>query len=117
MGRLFQARAQAITCTPTAGKTFAELVAEHSSSQAADPAITNDEVAFFNWGSTDTREVLRALREVVGVKEETDDPYACKLDPTLGADGKFLLPKIWKPTGLALDKTHKVTLNKRLPAP
>lgn len=117
MGRVFQARANAVVCTPTAGKTFAELVSEHSASQSANPAITNDEVALFNWGTTDTQEVLRALREVVGVKEEHDNPYDCKLDPTLGADGKFLLPNIWKPSGLALEKTYKVTLNKRLPAP
>jgi hypothetical protein len=117
MGRVFQARAQAVKHRPAAGKTFSDIVSQHSTSEAADPAITNDEVALFNWGTTDKAEVLRALREVVGVKEEADDPYACKLDPTLGADGEFLLPKIWKPNGLALEKNHKVTLKKRLPAP
>src|SRR5690242_4730306 len=117
MGRVFQARAQAIKHKPDEGKKFSEIVSEHSKSEAADPAITNEEVALFNWGTTDAREVLRALREVVGVKEEAADPYECKLDPTLGADGELLLPKIWKPTGLALDKTHKVTLKKQLPAP
>lgn len=117
MGRVFQARAQAIKKKPAADQTFAELVTAHSSSEAADPAITNDEVALFNWGTTDKAEVLRALREVVGVKTEDPDPYACKLDPTLGADGEFLLPKVWKPAGLALTKTHKVTIKKQLPAP
>jgi len=117
MGRLFQARKDAIKHKPAAGKTFSEIVAEHSNTEAAEPPLTNDEVALFNWGTKEKEEVLRAIREVIGVKDENDDPYSCKLDPTLGADGEFLLPKVWKPKDLTLDKTHKVTLKKQLAAP
>ena len=114
MGRVFLPKTQSTQYTPKPGETFNDVVAK---CEKADPAITADEVALFNWGTSATVEVLRALVELVGCRKVHPlEPYICELDPSKGLTGKILLPKVWKKTDLAYEKQHKLVVKKQLPA-
>jgi hypothetical protein len=114
MGRVFLPQAQATPYTPKVGETFNDVVAR---CDKATPAITPEEVAQFNWGAISESEVLRALVELVGCQEiNALDPFECTLNPKNGLKGKILLPRVWKKSGLAYEKVHKLTVKKSLPA-
>ena len=92
MGRVFLPRVQATEYSPKAGETLQAIVA--SKCERADPPITTEEVALFNWGTKETPEVLRAVVELVGCRKVHDNPYQCELDPAKGLKGKVYLPKL-----------------------
>ncbi len=114
MGRVFLPRYTATDYAPKAGETLAEIVA--AKCQKADPPVTCEEVALFNWGTQEAEEVKRALVELVGCRKVADDPYLCELDPAKGLQGKIRLPKVWTRTDLAYEKEHKLVVKKQLPA-
>ena len=114
MGRVFLSQSDATEYAPTAGETLTAIVA--AKCQKADPPITCDEVALFNWGTKETPEVLRALVELVGCRKIDADPYKCELDPARGLKGKVYLPKLWEKKDLAYEKEHKAVVKQRLPA-
>jgi hypothetical protein len=114
MGRIFLPKSQSTQYTPKAGETFNDVVAK---CDKADPPITADEVAFFNWGTSATVEVLRALVELVGCqKANRPDPFNSELDPSKGLIGKVYLPKVWKKSDLAYETQHKLVVKRQLPA-
>jgi len=114
MGRVFFSQADATDYAPSAGETMYDIVS--SQCEEADPPITCDEVALFNWGTGETPEVLRALVELVGCRKIDPDPYKCELDPAKGLKGKLYLPKVWKMQGLAFEILHKLLVKQQLPA-
>ena len=67
MGRVFLSQSDATEYAPKAGETLAGIVA--AKCEKADPPISCDEVALFNWGTTEAPEVLRALVELVGCRK------------------------------------------------
>lgn len=115
MGRVFKPRTEATSYTPVDGDTLAEIV--RTKCEKADPPISCEEVALFNWGVKEPKEVLRALVELVGCKEvDAADVFKSKLDPARGPGGaKILLPKVWKKAGLAYEKVHKLKAKQALP--
>ena len=118
MARVFKPKTDATEYAPVAGDTLATIVS--TKCEVADPPITNDEVALFNWGTKEPKEVQRALIELIGVKEPDEaDPSKSKLDPARGpggTPGKILLPKVWKKAGLAFEKVHTLHVKKQKPA-
>src|SRR6185436_15856074 len=113
MGRVFKPKTDEYT--PVAGDTFESIV--DTKCEAAEPKITWEEVALFNWGTKEPKEVARALVELLGVRKWDDpDPNKWELDPTRGAGKKVFLPKVLKKEGLAYDKVHKLKVKKQLPA-
>ena len=116
MGRLFLPRTAATEYAPIAGDTLEKIVKDKC--EVAEPPITGDEVALFNWGTKEPREVLRALVELLGCKKADEAaPYKSELDPALGpGGGKVLLPKLWKKPALAFEKVHTLKVKQQLPA-
>ena len=115
MVRVFKPATEATTYTPAADETFADIV--KTKCEVAEPPITEEEVALFNWGTKEPKEVVRALVELVGCKKADDEPGKCVLDPALGpGGGKILLPKLWKKGGLAFEQNHKLKVKRWLPA-
>lgn len=118
MGLIFDKREAAVSYTPSAGDTLETIVADEASALA--PGITWQELAIFNWGTSIDAEVNRALVEQLGCSAvDAEDPSRSVLDPDMGGSGAktMLLPKVWKAEGLALERTHTVTLDKPQPAP
>jgi hypothetical protein len=77
-----------------------------------------DDVALFNWGTKDKREIRRALVELVGCSKLDDEPLKCELDPDLGPAKVIYAPKPWKPEQpLDLEKTHTLKIKRRFPVP
>jgi hypothetical protein len=118
MGRIFIKREDAKNSsfhTPVLNDKLETILAK------CEAGITWQELAIYNWGTDDPKEVNRALIETVGVRTVDDaDPSKSVLDPALGPDGaagKILLPKTWKKDGLALEKHHKITIKPLRPAP
>src|SRR5450631_4194921 len=114
MGRVFRSQADATNYAPKPGETLHKIVAKKC--EKADPPITCDEVALFNWGTREPAEVKRALMELVGCRTLDADPYVCELDPARGTVGMLLLPKVWKKKGLAYEKLHKLVVKQHQPA-
>jgi len=115
MGRVFKPKTEATEYTPQAGDKFESIVAARC--EAVDPKITCDEVALFNWGTKEPKEIARALVELLGVRKWDDpDPNKWELDPARGAGKKLLLPKVLKKEGLAYNKVHKLKVKQQLPA-
>jgi len=80
MGRVFKSKAEATEYTPLVGDKFESIVADKC--EEADPKITWEEVALFNWGTSKPKEVARALVELLGVRKWDDpDPNKWELDP------------------------------------
>ncbi len=113
MGRVFLPQADATQYTPAAGETLQGIISNKC--EKVDPPITCDEVALFNWGTSEKPEVLRALLELVGCRKIDPDPYKCELDPAKGLKGKLYLPKLWKKKGLAFEKQHKLVVKQTKP--
>jgi hypothetical protein len=98
-----------------ADESFGDIV--KTKCDVEDPPITLEEVALFNWGTKEAKEVVRALVELVGCKTVDDDPAKCKMDITRGpGGGKILLPKLWKKEALPYDVIHTLKVKKSLPA-
>ena len=111
----FKPATEATEYTPVTDETFGDIV--KTKCEVEDPVITLEEVALFNWGTKEPKEIVRALVELVGVKEADDDPAKCKMDVSRGpGGGKILLPKLWKKDGLSYETIHTLKVKKSLPA-
>jgi hypothetical protein len=98
--------------TPTKGHTLRQFL----TAQGLDGQL--DDVARYNWATTDPAEINRALVELVGCSAVQPDPLDSVLDPGRGAEKVIHVPTPWKPDApLALEKTHTVKVKKRLPVP
>ena len=116
MARVFLPKSAATPYDPNPDETLEDIVA--SKCEVNVPPITVDEVTLFNWGTKEPKEVLRALIELVGCNEVNEaQPAKSKLNVARGSGGgKILLPKVWKKSGLAYEKVHKLVVKKQLPA-
>jgi hypothetical protein len=113
---VFRQQSDAIPYTPKAGDTFHSIV-DSQCDESADPKITCDEIALYNWGTAKPNEVARALVELLGVRKwNDDDPYKWELDPARGIGKNVLMPKLIKKEGLAYEKDHKLKVKQQLPA-
>lgn len=118
MGTVFDKRDKAVEHTPTKGQTLGDIVESEAKKHA--PTITWQELAKFNWGTSEKAEVNRALIEQLGADAvDDDDPSKTTLDPALGPSGdkKLLLPKALRLEDLDLEKIHKLKVKKTQPAP
>lgn len=117
MGFVFDKWENAEKFTAYADKTLVDIVQEK-----CEPGVTWQDLAFFNYGTKENDEVNRCLIEQAGVKELKDKAEETVLDPAqapAAQDGvkEIRIPKIWKKTGLELEKTHTITVKQRKPAP
>jgi len=110
MGHVFEPRGRPYS--PKKGETLAQIA-----NKECEPGVSWRELALYNWATDKPKEVNRALIEIVGCSEVKNDPSESVLDPGRGADGRLLIPKIFKRSGLGTDLTHTITVRKRLPAP
>jgi len=58
MPRAFKPSTEATSYTPVADETFGDIV--KTKCEVEDPPITLEEVALFNWGTKEPKEVVRA---------------------------------------------------------
>jgi hypothetical protein len=116
MARVFLSKSEATEYTPSPDETLETIVA--TKCEVNVPPISVDEVTLFNWGTKEPKEVLRALIELVGCNEVNEgQPAKIKLNVARGpGGGKILLPKVWKKSGLAYEKVHKLVVKQQLPA-
>lgn len=118
MARVFKPKTEAIEYTPVADDTLETIVS--TKCEVAVPPITIDEVALFNWGTKEPKEVLRALVEQFGVKAaDLVAPAKSKLDPARGPGGtpaKLLLPKLVEKNGMAYERVHTLKVKQQKPA-
>lgn len=112
--RVFAKRDDAKQVTPTKDQTLAAIVAAEATS---DPELTWQEVALYNWATTEPAEVNRALVEIVGVSKIESDPTRSVLDPDLGTTKIIYIPKPFEAKNLDLEKKHVVKVKQRRPAP
>jgi len=128
MSKIFIGRKEATRHAVNAGETLITFLARMKSEGACDADLTWQELATFNWATTDPQELKRALIELVGCPQivtdangrgqiDTTDPENTVLDPNFGLEKGILVPRAWQKKGLELEKTHKVKIRKRLPAP
>lgn len=121
MSALFDKRDNAHRHAVQQADTLSSLAA-HYRTQGADYAtdLSAEQIAAFNWATTDPAEIKRALFERVGSASAaalTDASAFADLvlDPAFGPAGakEVLIPKLWKPAALALEQTHTVKLQPR----
>jgi hypothetical protein len=121
MFRVFQPRDTAEKYTPNKNDTLRDIAANHPS--CTPDTITWQELAMFNWGTVDPREVNRGLIEILGCPLDGVDwanPEETKIDPAFAPDSgdkQLLIPKVWKKDGMAYEKTHTLKLKQRKPMP
>ncbi|MBZ5624567.1 MAG: hypothetical protein LAQ69_38580 [Acidobacteriia bacterium] len=120
MARVFEAN-PALKYTPNKGDSLESIAASNKECQA--DKITWQELALFNWGTIEPREVNRALVEILGCPlggVDWSNPQKTTLDPAFAptsGDKTLLIPKLWKKDGLALEKTHTIKVRRRKPMP
>jgi flagellar hook assembly protein FlgD len=80
-------------------------------------------LARYNWGTDKAPEVLRAIRETVGVKLEDlanvdlkDTPEKMRLKPDADLSPKLKIPKAWKKDPADILKTYTVNVKRKHPA-
>jgi len=107
MSPIFAPRSDANKLPLAKGSTLADLI---GSTPLAD-------VGRYNWGTSKTDEISRALIELVGCQTVDADPARSELDPLPGAE--VHLPVAWKPdeSPIAFDKTYQIQLRKQLAMP
>jgi len=110
MSTLFVARSDKNKLTPTKGQTLEAFLEAHGLKGKL------DDVGLYNWGTKDKAAINRALIERVGCEKVDDaNPLKSVLDPAL-APGKVIhKPEPWTSGALAVEKTHTVTIRKRVP--
>ena len=125
MGHLYDTRKNAIVHKVAKDDTLATIAAKYKDDSDVPDELDWQEIALYNWATTDKAEVLRALFERVGsgaVKAlvEGGEPESLMLDPAFGPTDPaptILVPKLWKKAGLDVNKLHTVTVRSRAPAP
>ena len=87
-------------------------------SVAGQAGVTKAELCKFNFGTTQLPEVNRALVELVGCRKKSADgtTFVFSSKDAKRGSGALLLPKKYKKSGLPLDKTNTVKVNKPKPA-
>jgi len=110
---MFDRRDTAVKHTVTDDQTLKDIA-----ETVCDPPITWQELALFNWGTDVPDEVNREIVEVIGCDAGSDaNPETVLLKPARGTNAKILLPLVLTRSGLALKKTHTITVRQLLPAP
>src|SRR4051794_27742253 len=113
MGIVFAKRSGTTAKPPTKGQTLSAFLKANGLDDGK-----LDEVAKYNWATTNPAEINRALVELVGCSEPKANPLQSVLDPALGAKQPIHIPAPWKPDApLPLEKTHTIKVKKRLPVP
>lgn len=105
----FPNRDEATVHEVTDGETIASI--------ATSVGATEADINSFNFGTTDLREVNRALVELVGARKKTPDGTTFEFtakDKERGS-GKILIPKKFEKKGLATGKTYVAQLKPLVP--
>lgn len=71
-----------------------------------------DDLARFNWGTTDTEEINDHLRDNVGCTKKTSDGRNYELSSS-DEPGIIYVPKPWKQSGLTTERTHTVRVKQK----
>ena len=109
---LFAPRTDANKITLAAEKTFGEFLTTHSLQTKL------DDVALYNWGTKQPREINRMLVERLGCTKVDDDPLKSALDPAFALVKFIHKPEPWKPAEpLEVEKTHQIKVRQRFPVP
>lgn len=123
MGHLYDVRDKAISHEVAKGDTLATIATKYKGKDDVPADLDWKEIALYNWATVAEAEVVRALCERVGssVPGATISgaaPADLALDPAFGPSSPeaILVPKLWKPTGLAVQKQHKIEVRRRTPA-
>jgi hypothetical protein len=120
MSRVFEAN-PADKYAPKKGDTLEAVATSHKDCKP--DKITWQEIALYNWGTREAREVNRALIEILGCPltgVNWTRPEKTLIDPAYapaGGDKTLRIPKLVKKDGLAVDKTHTMTVRRRKPMP
>src|SRR5690242_11664683 len=101
MSKVFLKRSEDNKCSVAKDRTLRRLLEVDK--------LELDEVALFNWGTKDPKEINRALVELVGCNTVNDDPLDSVLDPALGTTKIIYKPIVWKPDKeFLVEKTHAI---------
>ncbi len=89
------------------------------SSIALKNGLTWEELALFNWGTTRTDEVNRALVEIVGCQTPTrgGSSFIFSGKDSERGTGEVLVPELYKKGGLATGQTYTITVDRQRPMP
>jgi hypothetical protein len=123
MGHLYDKRDNAIEHEVKKDETLSSIADEHKGKGDVPDDLDWKEIALFNWGTVVEAEVVRALAERVGLVDpeavvKGGSPADSKLDPAFGPSTAkpILVPKLWKPKALEVNKQHTVKVRRRTPA-
>jgi hypothetical protein len=108
----YASRDTATKYKPKDGDTLATILAAHT-----DMFATWEDLAIYNWGTSEAREVNRVLQETVGVSAlDAADPSktVLKIHPD-APNPDILLAKPWTVKGLTTGKTYVVKAQRILP--
>jgi hypothetical protein len=108
----YESRATATKYQFQDGDTLASVLAAHP-----DTFLTWQDMALYNWGTAEPREVNRALAETFGVRTmDAADPSKTVLAKHVDAPNpEFFIAKVVTQAGLAAGKTYVAQLKNRLP--
>lgn len=123
MGHLYDALDKATQHKVVKGDTLAGIVAHYHDHDGVPDDLTWEELARFNWATSEKAEVTRALCERIGsanpnaVKDDAA-PDSLVLDPEFGPSSPepIRIPKLWKSEELELDTKYKITVRKHTKA-
>lgn len=108
----FDTRANAKKYQAQEGDTLAKIAEREC---AAGNNLTWQDIARFNWGTDDPKEINIFFRDELGARlRDADNNFVISADDT--PTGELLIPVRFKKQGLAPDKTHKLAL-KATPVP
>ena len=108
----YESRASATKYRAKDGDTLASIIAANS-----DKFATWEDLAMYNWGTSEAREVNRVLQENFGVRAvDATDPSKTVLEIHADAPNPdILLAKPWTAKGLTTGKTYVVMAQRLLP--
>jgi flagellar hook assembly protein FlgD len=114
---ILQERSKAEEYAVKAGDTLEKIAAEKC------PDLGWKVLARYNWGTSEPKEVRRAICELVGAKVAdlakaglAGNPELIALAPDADLAPKLKIPKVWKSDRLPVEKTHTVTVTPTRPA-
>jgi hypothetical protein len=120
MGHLFDKRKKAEKHIAKKGENLAGIADKYKGKEGAPADLTWEDLAYFNWATTDAAEVTRALCERIGSANSEAvrmgaNPESLILDPQFGPSSPepILIPKLWKSEELQLDKKYTVEVMRR----
>lgn len=117
MPRVLIPRAQAAEHQVQQDETLKQIFEE----KCQPSGITWEEFAAYNFGTTETRAINRALVEQVGCSAiDSDDASKSKLDPALKPSSgalKLRIPKVWEALALEPRREHVLKIRRRVAPP